>query len=280
MKSVTLKLLGTLFILLVIGCGRGFYYSNDTVGTEVFTIDENTEIYARKLYAKENEFKGRELTSATDDTLNGKGMLTEVQYLIFNKEKVIYISTVSSRYIYDKTDSYLIKNSSGKNSYPNSFFFNSFYFGNYNTVEETLEFKNEKTAQDWKIRKPNNYEVDLLYINNFNFKKVRFKGKTKVSKNFSNTEVVDQSVQNTVSFEKIKYFKFLSFKTPNSKNDYDKTGALRSKKAITYNKANTFCIVFKEGKKQKVKYLFIPFSDELIPGYKALKFNSNRVRYY
>lgn len=281
MKSVILKLFGLFFILLITSCGRGFYYSNDTVGTEVFTIDENTHIYVRKLYAQENEFKGRELTEVTDDTL---GLLTEVQYLVFNNDKVLYISTISSRYIYDKTDSYLIQNSSGKNAYPNSFYFSNFYFGNYNKTNQTLQFKNKKTAQDWKINKPNPNDIDLEYINNFTLKKVRFKSKTEVSKNFTNTEVVGESVQHPVRFKKINYFKFLSFKTPNHRNDFEKTGDLLTLKAkaktISYTKANKIFMVYKDDEKQKIKYLFIPFSGDLIPGFKSLKFGSSKVRYY
>jgi hypothetical protein len=280
MKSFVKKLLGILFILLLSSCGRGFYYSNDTVGTEVLTIDQDTKIFARKLYAKENRYNGRELSYINDDTINGKGMLTEVQYLIFNKNKVLYVSTVASRYIYDKTDSYLIQNSSGKNFYPNSFYFNSFYFGKYDENEGVFRFKNGKTAQDWKINIGTDNDIELVYINNYNLKKERFNGADSIHKNLLSTEVVNQSVGNMVKFKKMNYFKFLSFKIPNERKDYAKTGVLLTTKARTYTKANKICMVFKEGENQKLKYLFIPFSDELIPGFKALKFSSKRVRYY
>jgi hypothetical protein len=280
MKSFVKKLLGMLFILLLSSCGRGFYYSNDTAGTEVLTIDQDTKIFARKLYAKENIYNGRELSYINDDTINGKGMLTEVQYLIFNKNKVLYVSTVASRYIYDKTDSYLIQNSSGKNFYPNSFYFNSFYFGKYDENKGIFQFKNGKTAQDWKISMGSDNDIELVYINNYNLKKERFNGADSIHKNLLSTEVVNQSVGNMVKFKKMNYFKFLSFKIPNERKDYAKTGVLLTTKAKTYTKANKICMVFKEGENQKLKYLFIPFSDELIPGFKALKFSSKRVKYY
>lgn len=281
MKSIFLKIVAVVILIFIGGCGRGFYYSNDIPanGTPVFTIDENTQIFARKLYAKESEFKGRELTSSNNNA-DGKSFLTEVQYLILSKNRVLYISTVPSRYIYDKTDSYLIHNSSGKNSYPNSFYFNNFYFGDYNENESVFEFKNDKTAQDWKIEQASDSILKLVYINDYTLKKVRFKGETASPKNYSDTEVVDQSVQHPIAFEKIKYFKFLSFKTPDDRNDYNKSGTERIAKAKTYSKANEIYIAFKDGKTQKIKYLFIPFDTELIPGFKALKFGSGKVRYY
>lgn len=281
MKSIFLKIASVVILLFVWGCGRGFYYSNDVPanGTPVFTIDENTQIFARKLYAKESEYKGRELSSSNENA-DGKSFLTEVQYFILSNNRVLYISTVPSRYIYDKTDSYLIHNSSGKNSYPNSFYFNNFYFGNYNEAESVFEFKNDKIAQDWKIERTSDSILKLVYINDYTFKKVRFKGETTNTKNYAGTEVVDQSVQHSIAFEKIKYFKFLSFKTPDQRNDYDKSGTQRIAKAKTYSKANELYIVFKEGATQKIKYLFIPFDTELIPGYKTLKFGSGKVRYY
>lgn len=281
MKSALLKLISVVALLILLGCGRGFYYSNDTAsnGTPVFTIDENTQVYARKLYAQETEYKGRELTS-TNDSLSGKSFLTEVQYLFFNKNKVLYVSTVSSRYIYDKADSYLIQNSTGYNSYPNSFYFNNFYFGDYNTTDSSLEFKNEKSGQDWKIEPTSTNQIKLLYINDFAFKKVHFKGTTTLQKNYLNTQTVDQSVQHAIVFKKINHFKFLSFKTPDDRSDYDSTGNVRIAKAKTYSKANQIYIAFKQGKKQKIKYIYIPFDSELIPGYKTLKFGSGKVRYY
>ncbi len=280
MKSVSIKLIALFVLLLLLGCGRGFYYSADTAanGTPVFTIDEHTEVYVRKLYAQENQFKGRELTS-TNDSLNGTSFLTEVQYLFFNQNKVLYVSSVSSRYIYDKTDSYLIHNSSGYNAYPNSFYFNNFYFGNYNSATSLVEFKNNKTAQDWKIEKISDDKLQLQYINDYTFKKVRFKGETIQQKNFIGTQVVEPSVQHNIVFEKMNHLKFLSFKLPDDRSDYDKTGA-RIAKAKTYAKTNQIYIVFKNGNTTKIDYLFIPFDSELIPNYKALKFSSGKVRYY
>lgn len=278
MKSFVYPFIGIAFLLITSSCGRGFYYSNDAVGTPVFTIDKNTQIFARKLYAKENAFKGRELISNVNDTTTDGRMLTEVQYLLFNGNQVVYISTVSSRYIYDKTDSYLIE-SNNKNLYPNSFYFNNFYFGTYYPDDETIAFTNKKNAQDWKMSTTPN-QMKLVYINHFNFRKVRFKGETATSKNYSHTEIVEQSLQNDILFEKIDNFHFLAFKIPNARNDLNKDGKPITQKDKTYTKSNQINLVFKDSEKQKIKYLFIPFNNDLIPGYKALKFSANKVRYY
>jgi hypothetical protein len=280
MKSIRFKIVLFAVLFFLLGCGRGFYYSNDVAknGTAVFTIDENTEVFARKLYAQANKFEGRELTN-TNDSLSGNSYLTEVQYLFFNKNKVLYVSTVSSRYIYDKTDSYLIHNSSGFNAYPNSFYFNNFYFGNYNDSDSILEFKNKKAAQDWKIKKTTN-NIDLLYINDFALKKTNFNGETTPQKNFLGSQVVDQSLRHDIVFKKMNHLKFLSFKIPDDKSDYDTAGTTRTAKVKTYSKANEIYIAYKDKNKQKIDYLFIPFDTLLIPNYKALKFGSGKVRYY
>ncbi|MBL7886934.1 MAG: hypothetical protein JNJ52_09315 [Flavobacterium sp.] len=281
MKSIPLQLILIAILVVLCGCGRGFYYSKDvaTNGTPVFTFDENTLVYARKLYAQETEFKGRELTSTTD-SLSENSYLTEVQYLFFNQNKVLYVSTVSSRYIYDKTDSYLIHNSTGHNSYPNSFYFNNFYLGHHNTSASLLEFKNKKAAQDWKIEQTSVNEIKLEYINDFALKNVHFQGQTTPQKNFLGSQVVDQSVKHPIVFKKMNHFKFLSFKLPDDSSDYDSSGKVRSTVARTYAKANEIYIAYKDADHQKIDYLFIPFDSELIPNYKALKFGSGKVRYY
>lgn len=259
---------------MISSCGRKFYYSNDLPNKELFfVINKDTEIFARKIYIQKNKFDGREIQKYDNDTLSDLGLLIEVQYIMINKNDILYVSTTPSRYIYDKTDNYLIESKSGKNSFPNSFYFNSFFKGFYEIENEKFVFKNEKNEQNWNIKISKN-EIKLISIDNFNINNK----KTQI-KNYKSTEIAEFSFSNEIKFEKMKYFRYLSFKIPNDKNDYQKN-ILKNNNIDELKRAENFYVQYTNATKNKIKYIFLPFNKELIPGFSTLKYRSNRIRYY
>lgn len=281
MKTVPFKIgIVLLIISLLCGCRSGFHYSkNDTTPFKrSIVIDSTSTLYIRTLYTKENKYDGRELTTKEKDSTGTKNFLVEVQFLIFNKNgQVIYISTIPSKYIFDKADTYLLKSKSGRTKYPNSFFFNSFFIGQYHEETSKIEFNNTKTGQEWNLSfRKEAWVCSLLSINNYSYKKVRDMNKDIITqKVYLSTEVTDESFSNPVEFKKTKYFEYLSFRNP---YDSIKKGTLQRNNTIL--KANEICIYFEDAAMKKVSHVIIPFSDFLKPDFKNMKFKSGRVRYF
>lgn len=284
-----------ILLLLLCGCGRSFYYSNDCVSDDYAVIDNTSKVFVRKLYLNDQKEKTKDSVSA-----NKENTLIEVQYLIFNPNKeIIYIATTPSRYIYDKTNSYLIH--SKKNEYPNGFYLNTFYFGKDITVNagnsKIIEFKNKKFSEKWNFIQKDEDNIELMDIDKYKIKKVLIEGEKQTEEVFQSTEKVGISSNYDVKFEKIHRFKYLSFKIPDDSETSNKMSAAttndESEKNYTIydkncNKKDTLSkyklypsakrIYFKSSNK-KLQYIFIPFSMDIIENYHSIKFKSNRVKF-
>jgi hypothetical protein len=282
---------------LISGCGRTWYYSNECYSLNFINVDSASDVFIRKLYLNE-EFEKTKDSISLSNKKDKNNTLIEVQYLIFNPNReVIYIATTPSRYIYDKTDSYLIH--SGNKAYPNGFYLNTFYFGNEIATPgkniRKVEFKNSKTAQKWSFNVIDKDYINLSVIDNYKIKRV-FINQDKVERRvFISTENVDLSSNHEVGFEKVHNFRYLSFKIPDDKKAAsqapNKNSDILKTKYTIYDehcqKKDTFSskILYPRANKiyfkywnNKLEYIFIPFSQP-VKGYHSIKFNSDRVKF-
>lgn len=104
---------------------------------------------------------------------NQDSLQTEFQFMFLNNknDSVIYISTIPTRNLYDKSGVYLINHRT-----PNAHFFNHFYFGKISDDEgkfdKIIEFKSSKedTKMNWNIRRRSD-SIQLLTIDTYRTKK-------------------------------------------------------------------------------------------------------------
>ncbi|MFH6937086.1 hypothetical protein [Flavobacterium sp. FlaQc-30] len=284
--------------VLISGCGRTWYYSNECYSLNFINVDSASNVFIRKLYLNENFEKTKDSISLSNK-INRNNTLIEVQYLIFNPNReVIYIATTPSRYIYDKTDSYLIH--SGKKTYPNGFYLNTFYFGIEIAKPQKnirrVEFKNNKMAQEWSFNIIDKDYMNLSVIDNYKIKRV-FVNQNKMERRvFVSTENVYLSSNHEVAFEKVDNFRYLSFKIPDDKKAASQAlnknvDSLNKTKYTIYDehcqKKDTFSskILYPKANKiyfkywnNKLEYIFIPFSQP-VKGYHSIKFNCDRVKF-
>lgn len=293
MKNIaTLLILSISFIIS--SCGRVFYYSHDCPNDDYVTINSKSKMFIRKGYLDATtNFK-------TTDSISGNVLnkLIEIQYLIINpNDEVIYISTTPSRYIYDKTNNYLIK--SKRNEYPNAFYLNTFSFGKLIPSEDEnysiVEFSDRKKAFDWKFRIIDKDNYELESVNGFKFRKIYFNGKKEIKKVYQTTESSESSTASKKIFTKINHFIYLSFKIPDDSTTSEKiqeepkldsyTSKIYNKQCILidsitkykqYPKATTLNFKYKNN---KIKYLYIPFNMNIFDGYRSIKFKKNRIAY-
>ncbi len=291
-----------LFIIIAVmaaGCGRTFYYSNECYTANFIEVNSQSDVFIRKLYLNEEYEKTKDSISLTKKNEKKPNLLIEVQYLIFNPNKeVIYIATTPSRYISDKTDTYLIH--SRNNAYPNSYFLNTFYFGKEFASEgrnyRKIEFRNGKMAQEWRFDKIDSNNMKLTVIDNYKIKRVLINQKKEEEKVFVSTENVSLSSNHDIEFQRIPYFHYLSFKIPEEKKESSKTAIIRRdsivetkytiydehcQKKDTFSKRKLYPraekIYFKYWN-NKLEYIFIPFTIP-VNGYHSIKFKSSRVKF-
>lgn len=284
---------------LTFGCGRTFFYSNECYTSNYIEVNSQSDVFIRKLYLNEEYEKTKDSISVNNKMESKTNLLIEVQYLIFNPNKeIIYIATTPSRYIEDKTDTYLIH--SRKNTYPNSYFLNTFYFGREISPEgknfRKIEFRNNKMAQEWRFDNIDPNNMKLSVIDNYKIKRVFINQKKEEEKVFVSTENVNLSSNHDIEFQRIPYFHYLSFKIPHENKQPPKTvikamDSLGQTKYTIYDehcqKKDTFSkrklypraekIYFKYWN-NKLEYIFIPFSVP-VNGYHSIKFKSSRVKF-
>ncbi|WP_026710701.1 hypothetical protein [Flavobacterium filum] len=308
MKHYLIIFLPIISILTLTSCGKSFYYVKNDINikhdiinrniTESFKTDSTSKVFIRRLYVNKSETNlYNEIT--IDDSKDNK--LIEVQYLIFNGNKVLYISTIPSKYIYDKTQQYLLKKEGGKISYPNAFFFNSFYFGTVKSSDNKtikIEFKKKKKIINW------NFEINIDSKRNCNaYNLLSIEEFKSNNANKRKSIVINESVKNEIyfsnSYEFIgnpnNYFKYLSFKVPYSKCEMELADKMEEKlrekdsiikyyadkyketlkQKISFPIAYEILIIYKDSTKSKVKKLIIPFEND----FKSIKFKCNRVKY-
>lgn len=291
------NLIYLLFIIpLVISCSQGvFYYTNDCNNSEGYIpINSSSQVYVRKLYLTEHKVQTGDSIS-TANVIDQENLLIEVQYLIFNPDKeVIYIATTPSKNIYDKSDTYLLHGK--KNIYPNSFFFNTFYFGEQTAVQskasKQIIFQDKRNVHKWNFIQTSENIINLTAIDNYRIKKVRINQEEVSQTVYVSTENTSLSANHAVEFQKINRFFYLSFKIPlNETNTKKYTSQIDLKytiydkdckktdtvsKYLLYPKAEK---IFFKYSNDKLKYIFIPFSQDIKSNYHTIKFNSDRVRF-
>ncbi|MES2747359.1 MAG: hypothetical protein V4648_03210 [Bacteroidota bacterium] len=321
MKNYKIQIIALLSILTIVSCGTSFQYKKylvsknsnpnkftiiDTRCVDSFTVDSNSDVYVRRLYLDATD---KSLKLSAKDSTESKNLLVEVQYLIVNNDKVLYISTIPSKYIYDKTEKYLLKKKGGRISYPNAFFFNTFFFGKTKSgksltkANDTLEFKSNKKIAYWNLLFSDDKNFTLNSITNF-----------KIKKNspllFESTIATRLSLKNEMKFKNIykynnkNYFQYLSFKVPYTKKEAELIAKLENpaidndslvksdfiqknesnKKIIEKEKANypsakCIYIVYNDSTKTKVKELIIPFESLIDNNHNSMKFKASRVRF-
>lgn len=244
---------------------------------------DDTDFYMRKLYMIKSKYDGQKLVNK--DSLNSQtdSILSEVQYLLIKKDMVIYLTTTPSKFIYDKTDTYLI---GGK--YPNAYYLNAMYMG---TVvpdpagDDLLHFafENPKGDQEWEMRKT----ATGWRLISLDERKFRHQKQGENERRVSNTTVMKprHSFLHPVEFEKVPDFKF-RYRKPLGHSDYQgNTNTLKEKIANNTNAelyARCICLHVKEGKKTSLDFgvVFFDFatckffSPEHVPFFRDFKSDS------
>lgn len=316
MKKYTSYFVAILCLISFSNCSKSFSYRNvdmnknfDTSITDIVNTNHNSTVFVRTFYIDDpDDSFGKKLINT--DEKNKK--LIEVQYLIINGDSVLYISTISSKYIYDKSEQYLLRGNIV--CYPNTFFFNSFYFGKIikgsplTSNKFTIEFRNKKNIFHWnfsKINDPKHEAFNLESIENY-----KIKNKSPL---FESIIIIDRSVKNDVHFKNIyryhgnpkHYFHYLSFRIPvttlkeakvvdsltenNDKieefknSDFIQNDDFNKKIAEKYSsefpQAKAIYLVYKDDKKSKVKEILIPFDKPIRDQYNCIKFRCKNVIY-
>lgn len=328
MKKYLKYCLATVLLTIIVSCGKSFYYTkhdltNDSNNfnskvIDSFITDSSSEVFVRRLYIDRLDGKYSQIT-LEPKTGSVKNKLIEVQYLIINDDKVLYISTVPSRYVYDKTDQYLL-NTEGIVKYPNSYFLNSFYFGKIvkntssDTSNTTIEFRDKKNVMQWNLHSGSTIKhktFELTTIDNYKIKNRKSKPPIKV---IQSTITTDKSVNNKIIFENIyrfvgdknskHYFQYLSFQKP-IKNQQEQeiytklkdstisndslanTASIKNSKRRSefvakykqYPAAKRIYVIYKDTSKTKVKELIIPFESPIKDEENAIRFKGNRVKF-
>jgi hypothetical protein len=222
--------------------------------------DDKTEFYMRKLYMVNTEFEGQKLVSKDSLKNHTDSILSEVQYLLIKKDMVIYLTTMPSKYVYDKTDTYLI---GGK--YPNAYYLNAMYMGKvirgHGSAAHFI-FENAKANQDW--------EVDMTDRNctlvSLDERKYRPRREGEKQRRISNTVVMKprNSFLHPVEFEKVPDIKF-RYRKPLGHSDYKGSTTNLKEKVANVNKANSdtyaqcICLHVKEGKETVLDFGVVVF---------------------
>ncbi len=258
LKTITKIGIGLLFALLVSGC-----YSVKNFDKLKCITFKDTDCYMRKLYMVKNKYDGQQLVSKDSLSRHSDSILSEVQYLLIKKDIVIYLTTTPSKYVYDKTDTYLI---GGR--YPNAYYLNAMYIGKALPDAESenimhFSFENQKAQQDWEMRQtPTGWRLVSL-----DERKLRKRKKGEPQARVSNTIVMKprNSFLHPIEFERVPDLRF-RYRKPLGYSDYESnTGNLKTKVA---NKTNTeqyaqcICLHVKEGKQQALDFgvLFFDFT--------------------
>lgn len=269
-----------LLAMLVSGC-----YSVKNFDKLKCITFNNTDSYIRKLYMVKNKYEGQQLVSKDSLSRHNDSILSEVQYLLIKKDLVIYLTTTPSKYVYDKTDTYLI---GGR--YPNAYYLNAMYIGKVQPDPESenilhFTFENPKAQQDWEMRQTGT-GWRLVSLDE---RKLRSRKKGESQARVSNTIVMKprNSFLHPIEFERVPDLKF-RYRKPLGHSDYQSN--TRDLKAKVANKTNTelyaqcICLHVKEGKQQALDFgvLFFDFttnkffSPEHVPFF--TDFESERIK--
>lgn len=240
MKTILFLLL---YLMVFVGCGRKELKYPLADDRDCINISDS-DLYIRKVYADGNEEDGQKLI--VNDTLpsNEKTFLSDIQYLLIKKDVAIYITTKPSRYIYDKTDSYLINN-----RLPNVIFFNTIYIGKVvqnSAFEKRIVFKSKHFDQEWLLKSFEAGKLELTLLD-----EVRHNSAGKIHS--ITTMKPTNAFKHAVIFEKQDKNIYFSFKVS--------FGEDKNSKGNTELKADSICMIYQNVQHKKIIDAHVKFNN-------------------